>query len=307
MEEEYFIVDEATANTRLDKLLAEHYSDDYSRSYFQHLIDTGHVTLNGNNVKKQYRPLVGEKIRITFIPPSPIDLTPQNIPLDILYEDEDLIVINKIAGMVVHPAPGNWSGTFVNALLYHCGENLTSMEGFRPGIVHRLDKETSGVMIAAKNLYTHQKLVEAFSNRSVKKIYHAICLGNPGNGEIDAPIGRHPFKRKEMTILENGKYAHTQFKTLQFNGKISHVELYPTTGRTHQLRVHLKERRTPILGDTVYGQSVSNKIYKTKRQLLHAWQLSLTHPKTGALLLFQAPYPDDFKSTLSSAFPLFNS
>lgn len=294
MEEEYLIVTEAAANTRLDKLLADHYSDEYSRSYFQHLIDTGHVTLNGDSVKKQYRPLAGEKIHITFIPPLPIDLTPQNIPLDILYEDNDLIVVNKAAGMVVHPAPGNWSGTFVNALLYHCGQSLLSMEGFRPGIVHRLDKETSGVMIAAKNLYTHQKLVEAFSSRSVKKIYHAVCLGNPGNGEIEAPIGRHPFKRKEMAIVENGKYAHTQFKTLHFNGKISHVELYPTTGRTHQLRVHLKERKTPILGDTVYGQSASNKSYKTKRQLLHAWQLSLTHPKTGAALLFQAPYPDDF-------------
>jgi len=223
-----------------------------------------------------------------------MDLAPESIPLTILYEDEDVIVINKPAGMVVHPAPGNWSGTFVNALLGHC-ETLEVSEGsLRPGIVHRLDKETSGVLLAAKTLLAQQRLIELFAGRQVYKEYLAICCGNPGKGKIDLPIGRHPIHRQKMAILkEKGKPALTHYETLSFDGALSSVKIILATGRTHQIRVHMLHLDTPILGDSTYGQPSINKKYKAERQLLHAYRLRLPHPLTGKEMEFEAPVPAD--------------
>ncbi|MCB1181056.1 MAG: RluA family pseudouridine synthase [Chlamydiia bacterium] len=277
---------------RLDKFLSLKFPD-YSRTYFQHLITKGLVLINGELQKKRTQVNRGDEIEIEFTLPQEIELEPENIPLDILYEDDDLIVINKPAGLVVHPGAGNPSHTFVNALLYHCKIECETKK-LRPGIVHRLDKETTGVLVAAKTEFTHRMLVEQFANRKVEKIYLAICLGNPGNRLIANSIGRHPQKRQEMTVLETGgKMAITEVQTLAYDGKLSVVQLSPQTGRTHQLRVHLKWLKTPILGDTVYGNARINKLYKAKRQLLHAKKLVLTHPRTKNRIELNAPLPDD--------------
>lgn len=290
-ESELIVIQENEAGERLDKILAHRFKDVWSRTYFQYLIDEHLVLLNGEPVKKRIKPQVGDEVEIQFAATPEIDLSPENIPLDILYEDEHLLAINKPAGMVVHPAPGNWSGTFVNALLFHCG-NL-EIEGLRPGIVHRLDKETSGVLIAAKSLLVQQKLVEAFAARQVYKEYLAICVGNPGEGTIEEPIGRHPVHRKHMAVVQGGKKAITHFQTLATNGKLSVVKVILATGRTHQIRVHLKHHGTPILGDAIYGNPQVNKQYGAERQLLHAYRLQLKHPITGQVLEFEAPIPED--------------
>lgn len=286
------------ADTRIDRILAGRFLDIHSRSYFQTLLREGFVLLNGRRVKKQIRPEEGDEITIHFVLTKELDLTPEDIPLDILFEDEHLLAINKKVGMVAHPAPGNWSGTFVNALLYHCKIEQAD-ESLRPGIVHRLDKETSGVLIAAKTRRAQQVLIEAFSHRKVKKTYLAICLGNPGSGEINASIGRHPIKRKEMTVREEGgRSALTIYTTLESQGGLSLVQLIPHTGRTHQLRVHMKHHRTPILGDSVYGNAGANQSHGAKRPLLHAKSLKIDHPVTGEGLLIEAPLPQDFEDFL---------
>lgn len=297
-EADAFVVKEEEANLRIDKILADHYRDLRSRSYFQYLISNGYVQVNGRPIKKNYKPAVGELVEIEFVLSKELDLTPENIPLEILYEDQYLIAINKPAGLVVHPAPGHWSGTFVNGLLYHC--KLTS-EDFgspqvRPGIVHRLDKDTSGILIAAKDAVTQERLSLQFSQRTVAKEYIAVCCGNPGEGEISAPIGRHPVKRKLMAIREvGGREAVTRFKTLATDGKISIVKVNLITGRTHQIRVHMQHRGTPILGDESYGNSERNKHYRVQRQLLHAWRLTLKHPYNQQQLDLIAPIPADIK------------
>ena len=194
--------------------------------------------------------------------------------------------------MVVHPAAGNWSGTFVNALLYHC-QNLEKGGTLRPGIVHRLDKDTSGVLVAAKTNWMQQRMVELFASRQVYKEYLAICIGNPGTGEIETPIGRHPVHRKQMAVTTSGKRAHTLYRTLSWNGKLSVVQVIITTGRTHQIRVHLKHRGTPVLGDPLYGNSQANKLAKVTYQLLHASTLRFKHPVTGHDLTLTAPPPPE--------------
>jgi len=285
----HFVVEESK---RLDKLLTEVFPD-YSRSYFQFLIEKGAVTSAGRPLKKREIPNRGDPIEVFFITSPEITLEPEAIPLDILYEDEFLICINKPAGMVVHPAPGHLAGTFVNALLHHC-HSLPSQD-IRPGIVHRLDKETSGVLLAAKTTETHQKLIDMFSERKIEKEYLAITVGNPGIRTIDLPIGRHPAHRKEMTINEKGRSALTHIETIQSKEGFSLVKAKPVTGRTHQIRVHLKAVKTPVLGDRIYGpEKLSNKL-KVERQLLHAHHLSFTHPLTGNLLKVTAPIPEDFQ------------
>jgi pseudouridine synthase, RluA family len=214
----------------------------------------------------------------------------------ILFEDEHFLVINKPPGLVVHPAPGHWSGTFVNGLLAHCKDLSTCDDPLRPGIVHRLDKETSGVLLAAKTREAHQKASELFASRQMEKIYLAVCCGRPTNGTIDAPIGRHPVHRKEMTVKPDGKEAVSHIQVLAFNHQISLVLIRPKTGRTHQIRVHLKHANHPILGDHVYGSSRMNQTLSPTRLLLHAYRLSFVHPFTKEPIELSAPLPDDMKS-----------
>lgn len=292
-ESELLIITAEEAGERLDKILALRFKEMQSRTYFQYLIDEHLVLLNGQPIKKRMKPKVGDEIEVQFVATPEIKLNAEAIPLTILYEDENLIVVNKPAGMVVHPAPGNWSGTFVNALLYHCQTLSMTGQSLRPGIVHRLDKDTSGVLVAAKNILMQQKLVELFASRQVYKEYLAICVGQPGEGKVDAPIGRHPVNRKQMAVVPHGRPALSYYTTLGWNDPLSLVKVVIATGRTHQIRVHLKHRGTPVLGDPIYGQLQSNKKYKTTRQLLHAYKLAFKDPLTGQTLEFKAPIPED--------------
>ncbi|MCB1111441.1 MAG: RluA family pseudouridine synthase [Chlamydiales bacterium] len=299
LESDLFCVTEEEAGERLDKLLADHYRGQQSRSYFQRLIDDRHVLLNGQPVKKRIKPSAGDEVEVQFVVTEELDLLPEAIPLDILYEDDAIIVVNKAAGMVVHPAPGNWNGTFVNALIYHCKDSdivSTRSETIRPGIVHRLDKETSGVLIAAKTMQAQQKLVSQFASRQVDKEYLAICVGNPGNGEVNAPIGRHWSDRKKMTVRDDGRPAITRYRTLDAHGQLSVVELELLTGRTHQIRVHMRYLNAPVLGDKIYGNLHANKKYHAERQLLHAYRLRLNHPISGKPMEFVAPIPHEIRA-----------
>jgi len=290
-ENDLLIVTEDEAGERLDKLLARRFAEVYSRTYFQHLIEDQLVLLNGQPVKKRMKPEIGDEIELQFAATPEIDLTPENIPLSILYEDDALIIINKPVGMVVHPAPGHWSGTFVNALLYHCQQLFPLDSSLRPGIVHRLDKETSGVLVAAKTLEMQQKMTALFASRQIYKEYLAICIGKPQEGQIQAPIGRHPIHRKQMAVVPTGKNALTICKILKNHDKLSLVQLVIATGRTHQIRVHLKYRGTPILGDCLYGQPSLNRFYNIQHQLLHASVLRFIHPLTNQELTIKAPIP----------------
>lgn len=296
------VINEDEAGERLDKILANRFQSIKSRTYFQYLIEERKVLVNGEPAKKRLRPKVGDEVQVEFIVTKEIGLEPEAIPLDIVYEDHDILVINKPAGMVVHPAVGNWTGTFVNALLYHCQNLLEnhSDQTLRPGIVHRLDKNTSGLLIAAKTSDAHQKLIEMFSSKKVYKEYLAICVGNPGNQEINAPIGRHPVERKMMAVVkEGGKEALSIVKTLAHHDKLSLVSVILATGRTHQIRVHVKSVGTPILGDDVYGNASFNKKYGVSRQMLHAYVLKFIHPISGKELEFKVPPPQDMQAIIN--------
>ncbi len=294
-----FTVDNKNSD-RLDIFLTKRYSE-YSRCYFQELIEKEHVLLNGTPTKKREVPALGDQINISFKKRPGPDLTPQSIPLDIIYEDAHLIAVNKPAHMVVHPAPGNWSNTFVNALLGHCALPKTSE--FRPGIVHRLDKETSGMLIAAKSEITHQKLTELFAERKIRKEYIAIAIGKVPSLKIDLPMRRCPIHRKKMVIAEEeGKEAITEVELLGYNGTLSKVHLKPTTGRTHQLRVHLKHLGNPILGDKLYGKNSINDRFGASRHYLHAKKISFIHPITGEMLELEAPLPKDMEEIFLCGF-----
>lgn len=282
----------AEEGMRIDKLLAERFPE-YSRTYFQNLIEHGCVLLNGERVLKRIVPEEGDEIEICFQAIPGPSLAPEAIPLDILYEDDHLLAINKPAGMVIHPAPGHWSGTFVNALLAHCKEKAPGDDPLRPGIVHRLDKDTTGVLVAAKTITAHQKLIEMFSERRMEKLYLAICSGRPTGGTIRAPIGRHPLHRKEMAVLSDGREAITEIQVAAFNDQCSLLLVRPQTGRTHQIRVHLKHIGCPVLGDEIYG---NRRLNDPGRQLLHAYRLSFPHPITGDSLKLSAPLPEDLKT-----------
>lgn len=302
-ETELLIVAEEEAGERLDKILARRFKEVYSRTYFQYLIDQQLVLLNGVPVKKRAKPQEGDEIEVEFASAPEIELTPEPIPLSILYEDESLLAINKPAGMVVHPAPGNWSGTFVNGLLYHCGQLAGQDNSLRPGIVHRLDKETSGILVAAKTLEMQQKLILLFASRQVYKEYWAICLGRPSDGEISAPIGRHPIYRKQMAVVPTGKQAISYVKTIGWNDKLSFAQVVIATGRTHQIRVHLKYKGTPILGDALYGNPSLNHYYGAQRQLLHAAKIKFQHPLTEQQLELVAPPPPDMLRYMRKVLP----
>jgi len=291
---DYLLVSPLEAGQRIDKLLADRYPT-FSRTYFQKLIEEGFVLLNDQPVKKRFAPEVGDEIEVCFQLTSEINVAPESIPLEILFEDEHLIAVNKPAGMVVHPAPGHWNGTFVNALLAHCQDLAPGNDPLRPGIVHRLDKDTSGILIAAKTALTHQKLVQMFSSRLMEKTYLAICIGKPPNTTISAAIGRHPTNRKEMAVVSGGKEAVSQLQVLAFNQQLSLVLIHPQTGRTHQIRVHLKHTGHPVLGDAIYGYSKINESLQVERQLLHAYRLNFTHPITHERMSLMAPIPHDLK------------
>lgn len=292
METDQIFISEEEAGERLDKILALRFAGIRSRSYFQMLLEEGRVLLNGAEVKKRVKPEIGDEVQIHFMLAPEMGLVAEDIPLEILYEDEFLLAVNKPAGMVVHPATGNWTGTFVNALLYHCAHLCGNGASLRPGIVHRLDKDTSGVLLAAKTEMAQQKLIEMFAARQIYKEYLAVCVGNPGSGTIDAPIGRHPVHRQRMAVTEGGRQAVTHFKTVGTDGKLSTVEVILETGRTHQIRVHMQHRKTPVLGDPVYGCTQANAKYGAPRQLLHARLLRFKHPITDTEISIEAPIPD---------------
>ncbi len=277
-----------TEEKRLDKLLTEHFPE-HSRTYFQYLIEQGLVLVNGQQIKKREMPKVGDEIKICFTPTPEIKLEAENIPLEILYEDEHLLAVNKPSGMVVHPAAGHHTKTFVHALLHHCKGLQKEFSDIRPGIVHRLDKDTSGVLLAAKTREAHQKLIALFSKREIEKKYIAICFNRPKEGLISAPIARHATKRKEMCVdLEKGKEALSLIKVLDHSEKFSLVEVTLITGRTHQIRVHLKHLQCPILGDPIYGSGKGPL-------MLHAHKIKFTHPLMQKVVEVEAPIPFDFK------------
>lgn len=307
-ENDCLAVQEDEVGERIDKVLAQRFQTAKSRSYFQFLIEEQRVLVNGSPVKKRYCLQPEDEILIHFILTPEMGLTPELIPLNILYEDEDLIVVNKPAGMVVHPAPGHWNGTFANALLGHCKNLSSSFQGsIRPGIVHRLDKDTSGLLIGAKSALAHQRLIEIFSGRQIEKEYLTICIGNPGRQEIRAPIGRHPVHRKLMAVVpEKGRDALTFCETISHQQPFSLVRIRLATGRTHQIRVHFKHIGCPILGDNTYGSSQTNLKYGVKRQFLHASSLRFLHPITNKPLEFKAMLAEDLSSFIQKHFKNLN-
>lgn len=285
-------------NERLDVFITSRIKD-LSRSCVQKLIKKGCITVDGVTRKPNYRVKSGETIRILIPPPQKLEAKPEKIPLDILYEDDDIVVVNKPKGMVVHPAPGNYSGTLVNALLYHC-DNLSGINGkMRPGIVHRLDKDTSGVMVAAKNDSAHRKLVEQIKQRKIKRKYIALVHGciKEKRGTIDAPIGRHPVDRKKMAVTaKNSKHAVTHFEVLERFKDFTLIKVFLDTGRTHQIRVHMAYIGHPVVGDPKYSSAKNNMGLDT--QALHAQVLGLYHPATGEYIEFEAAVPEEFESVL---------
>lgn len=293
-------VTEDESNERLDIFLTKH-MDGLSRSHIQKLIATECVKVNNKLVKANHRLNAFDKVEIIYPEAQKLDVVAEDIPLDIIYEDAAIIVINKARGMVVHPAVGNYQGTLVNALLYHCGD-LSGINGvIRPGIVHRLDKETSGVMVAAKTDQAHLSLAKQIKDRTASRLYIAIVHGNVRNdhGVINAPIGRHPIDRKKMAVtFTNSKEAITNFKVISRFGNYSVVECKLLTGRTHQIRVHMAHIGHPVVGDPKYGPQRAH--FKIIGQALHSTQLRLEHPVTGEVMVFSAPLPTDMQDILDS-------
>ncbi len=304
---ENFTVEESLPSERLDIFLRSKFPA-VSRGAMQRLIEQGHIRVDGKTVKPTHSPRAGEKVEIHFPEPKPAAAQPEEIPLDILFEDKSLLVVNKPAGLVVHPAAGHEEHTLVNALLHHCQGSLSGIGGVaRPGIVHRLDKETSGCLVVAKNDETHIALSEQFANRVVKKVYHAIVCGEVPRdaGEIHAAIARHPTHRKRMAVQDDsdGRAAHTSYRVLEKLKCATYVEVQIHTGRTHQVRVHFQHLGHPVVGDDTYGSTKNKRLkelanYAAPRVLLHAKELSFVHPRTQKLVKFSAPLPDDFKLAL---------
>lgn len=296
METTTFLIDEQNANERLDKYLSEMIADS-SRSFLQKLIKDGNVLVNEKIVKANYKTNAGNQITVTLPELKDPEIVPENIPLDILYEDDDLIVINKPKGMVVHPAAGHYTGTMVNALMYHCKDNLSGINGvMRPGIVHRIDMNTTGAIVACKNDYAHNSLAEQLSVHSITRKYNAIVYNNfkEETGTIDAPIGRNPVDRKKMAIdRANGRRAVTHYRVLENYERYSLIECQLETGRTHQIRVHMASIGHPLLGDDVYCSAKCP--FHLTGQTLHARVLGFIHPRTKEYMEFEAPIPDYFQ------------
>lgn len=286
-------------NKRIDSFIAAG-DIELTRSAAVKLIENGSVTVNGIVPTKNLKVQSGDTIEITIPEPVAPEALPENIPLDVVYEDNDLLVVNKPRGMVVHPATGNYSGTLVNALLYHCGDSLSGINGvLRPGIVHRIDKDTSGLLIVAKNDFSHRILAEQIKEHSFTRKYQAIVIGNikEDEGTVDAPIGRHPTDRKKMTVTsKNARHAITHYCVIGRYKGYTHLELTLETGRTHQIRVHMAYKGHPVAGDPVYGGK--NYLKSLNGQCLHAYYISFVHPRTKETLTFSAPLPDYFQSFL---------
>lgn len=289
------------SSERLDKQIAEHVG--ITRSAAAVRIENGDVTVDGKTISaKSYKPSVGMLVRVTLPPAVPCDAQPQNIPIDVLYEDDELLIVNKPRGMVVHPAPGNYDGTLVNALLYHCAGRLSSINGvIRPGIVHRIDKDTSGLLIVAKTDEAHIKLAEQIKVHSFDRIYHAIVYGNlkDDEGTIDLPIGRHPKDRKKMTVTDkNSRHAVTHYRVLERFSGYTYVECKLETGRTHQIRVHMAHGGHAILGDPLYAPNGGKNPFGLVGQCLHAKFIGFVHPKTEKCVSFDSALPDYFSDIL---------
>lgn len=297
-----FLIDEAYSGERLDKVISANV-ENFTRSYVQKLIENKCVAVDekvvdNKNLKiKEY-----QTIKIVVPEPEMLDLKPENIPLEIVYEDDDLLIVNKPKGMVVHPAPGNYGGTLVNALMHYCGESLSGINGtIRPGIVHRIDKDTSGLLIVAKNDFSHKNLAEQIKNHSFSREYEAVVYGNLKNdtGTIDAPIGRHKIDRKKMTVTnENSRNAVTHYTVLKRYKNFTHVRLKLETGRTHQIRVHMAYIGHPVAGDPIYGPK--RVIKNLNGQCLHAKHIGFIHPKTSKYIEFESDLPDYFKKFLKT-------
>ncbi len=297
---EYFTAapEKDEAGKRIDVYISQ-YRDDLSRSQVQKLITDGKVTVNGKNIKSNYRLREKDIIDIEIPDPEPLDIEAEDISLNILYEDSDVIVIDKPQGMVVHPAPGHYSGTVVNALMYHCKDSLSGINGcMRPGIVHRIDMNTSGIIVAAKSDAAHKSLAVQFAEHSINRRYRAIVVGNIKEDTltVDKPIGRNPKDRKKMAIVEGGKRAVTHFTVLERFGRYTYIEASLETGRTHQIRVHMAYSGHPLLGDNIYGSE--KQPYKLMGQVLHAGLLGFVHPATGEYMEFRSEVPEYFSKLL---------
>lgn len=292
---EFFTVENQDGE-RIDRYLSEELAD-RSRSYIQKLIKENHVTVNQKPVKANYRLSLGDRVEIDLPEAKEPDIKPEDIPLDILYEDKDIIIVNKPKQMVVHPAPGHYSQTLVNALMYHCGFELSGINGtMRPGIVHRIDMDTTGSLVACKNDMAHQSLSKQLKEHSIRRIYVAIVHGNikEEDGTINAPIGRHPTERKKMSIhSRNGREAITHYQVLERFGNYTYIQCELETGRTHQIRVHMASLGHPLLGDMVYGPKKC-PFPHLQGQTLHARTLGIIHPRTGEYLEVNAPLPAYF-------------
>ena len=305
-------VEASLPQERLDAYLRTRFPA-VSRGTIQRLIEEGHIRVNGEKVKPTHRPRSGEVVEVVWPEARPAEAQPEEMPLTILYEDAEMLVLNKEAGVVVHPAAGHEEHTLVNALLHHCAGKLSGIGGVaRPGIVHRLDKETSGCLVVAKTDAAHQNLSEQFAGRTLEKIYQTILCGDlpREKGDIKAAIARHPNHRKRMAVTDGGgREAWTGYRILARLRHATHVEALLHTGRTHQIRVHFHHLGFPVAGDSVYGARQNQRLgeltnYRPARQMLHAWKLSLQHPGTGKKMAFVAPLPEDFQAALKALAPV---
>lgn len=301
MQQLEFIISKENENKRIDSFLNDNLQD-ISRSRIQKLIEEKEILVNNKNINKNYKLKENDKIVVNIEEPKEIDILPENIPLDIVYEDDDIILVNKPQNMVVHPANGHYSGTLVNALMFHCKDNLSGINGImRPGIVHRIDKDTSGILIIAKNDKAHQSLASQLEDHSMTRVYYAIVYNNLKNdtGTIDAPIGRHPIDRKKMAVTDkNSKRAVTHYEVLQRFKKYTFIRLKLETGRTHQIRVHMAYIGNPLLGDNVYGKE--KQPFNLIGQVLHAKVLGFIHPTTNEYMEFETELPQYFKELLKN-------
>ena len=289
---------EESKNQRLDAFLASSL-DGLTRSQATRLIESGEVAVNGRAVSKSYKLAGGEDVAVTLPEPEPVEAVPQDIPLDVVYEDADVIVVNKPSGMVVHPAPGHPDGTLINALLYHCAGTLSGIGGaLRPGIVHRIDRDTSGLIIAAKNDAAHQYLSAQLADHTLARTYECIVVGalREDRGTVDAPIARHPTDRKRMAVVAGGREAVTHWEVIARYPGYTHVRCRLETGRTHQIRVHMAYIGHPILGDTVYG--AKKEVPGLTGQCLHAVGLRFLHPRTHEVMELSCPLPEEFTRML---------